>query len=164
MVSAFSLTRTNLAVSLLPVFVLKYSNDNLTVIVEPTSGILRVAWARPLLTANLIDSYYHLLQEAEANGCCRFWHLDLRMRIWPAATFMQWLSDTYAPLVTQRLGGPVYAACWVTTEHQPQVEDAVTTAMLTRARAAGFYPVFFDNEPAARAWLLAQQAQDAAKS
>ena len=141
---------------------LKYSNDNLTVIVEPTSGILRAAWARPLLTANLIDSYYHLLQEAEANGCCRFWHLDLRMRIWPAATFMQWLGETYAPLATQRLGGPVYAACWVTADHQPSVDEAVTNTMLARASAAGLYPAFFDNEPAARAWLLAQQAQDAA--
>jgi hypothetical protein len=160
LVFAFSLTRTNLAVALLPVSVLKYSNDNLTVIVEPTSGILRAAWARPLLTANLIDSYYHLLQEAEANGSCRFWHLDLRMSIWPAATFMSWLSETYAPVATQRLGGSVYAAFWVAAEHQPQVDDAVTTAMLARANAAGFYPVFFDNEPAARAWLLEQQAQD----
>lgn len=164
MISAFSLIRTNLAVALLPVSVLKYSNDNLTVIVEPTSGILRAAWARPLLTANLIDSYYHLLQEAEASRYCRFWHLDLRMSIWPAATFMSWLSETYAPLAAQRLGGAVYAAFWVAAEHQPQVEDAVTTAMLARANAAGFYPVFFDNEPTARAWLLEQQAQDAAKS
>ena len=162
MVSAFSLTRTNLAVALLPLSVLKYSNDNLTVIVEPTSGILRAAWAQPLLTANLIDSYYHLLQEAEVNRCCRFWHLDLRMRIWPAATFMNWLGDTFAALATQRLGGPVYAACWVTTEHQPHVDDAVTTAMLTRVNAAGLYPVFFDNEPAARTWLLEKQAQDSA--
>jgi hypothetical protein len=144
--------------------VLKYSNDNLTVIVEPTSGILRAAWARPLLTANLIDSYYHLLQEAEAGGCCRFWHLDLRMRVWPAATFMNWLGDTFAPLVMQRLGGPVYVACWVTTGHQPQVNDVVTIAMLTRSNAAGFHLVFFDNEPAARAWLLEKQAQDAAGS
>ncbi|MBJ6142608.1 hypothetical protein [Hymenobacter sp. BT559] len=140
----------------------KYTNDNLTIIVEPSSGILRAAWARPLLTANLIDSYYHLLQEAEAQGRCRFWHLDLRLRIWPAATFMSWLSETYAPLATQRLGGPVYAACWVTTQHQPHVADAVTTAMLARVNATGFYPVFFDNEPAARAWLLEQQAHDAA--
>jgi hypothetical protein len=140
----------------------KYSNDNLTVIVEPTSGILRAAWARPLLTANLIDSYHHLLQEAEANRFCRFWHLDLRLRIWPAATFMNWLSDTFAALATQRLGGPVYAACWVTAEHRPHVDDAVTAAMLTRANAAGFYPTFFANEPTARAWLLEKQAQDAA--
>jgi hypothetical protein len=82
------------------------------------------------------------------------------MSIWPAATFMSWLSETYAPVATQRLGGSVYAAFWVAAEHQPQVDDAVTTAMLARANAAGFYPVFFDNEPAARAWLLEQQAQD----
>jgi hypothetical protein len=138
--------------------VLKYSNDNLTVIVEPSSGILRAAWARPLLTATLIDSYHHLLQEAESNGCCRFWHLDLRLRIWPAATFMQWLSDTYAPLATQRLGGPVYVAGWVAAEHEPQVDEAVTATMLARANTAGFYMSFFTSEPAARAWLLAQQA------
>jgi hypothetical protein len=158
------LTRASLAVALHPVSVLKYSNDNLTVIVEPTSGILRAAWARPLLTANLIDSYYHLLQEAEANGGCRFWHLDLRTSIWPAATFTNWLSDTYASLATQRLGGAVYAACWVTPEHQSQVDDSVTAAMLARANAAGFYLVFIDNEPAARAWLLKQQARDGATS
>lgn len=146
----------------LPAFSVLYSNDNLTVIVEPTSGILRAAWAQPLLTASLIDSYYQLLGEAEAQGQCRFWHLDLRMRIWPAATFMSWLSETFAPLAKQRLGGPVYVACWVTAEHQPHVADAITTAMLPRVNAIGFYPVFFDNEPAARAWLLEKQAQDRA--
>lgn len=141
----------------------KYSNDNLTVIIEPISGILRAAWAQPLLTANLMDSYHHLLQEAEANGCCRFWHLDLRMRIWPAATFMNWLGETFAPLATQRLGGPVYAACWVAPEHQPSVVEAVTTAMQARGNESNFYPMFFENEPAARAWLLEQQARDAVK-
>lgn len=139
-----------------------YSNDNLTVIVEPSSGILRAAWAQPLLTANLIDSYYQLLGTAEEYGC-RFWHLDLRLRIWPAATFMQWLSETFAPLATQRLGGPIYIACWVAPRHQPHVADAVTTAMLPRVNTFGFYPAFFDNEPAARAWLLAQQAHEAAQ-
>jgi hypothetical protein len=36
--------------------------------------------------------------------------------------------------------------------------------MLARANAAGFYLVFIDNEPAARAWLLKQQARDGATS
>jgi hypothetical protein len=139
----------------------KYSNDNLAVIVEPSSGILRATWARPLLTANLIDSYYHLLSEAEAHGNCRLWQLDMRMRIWPAATFTSWLGDTFAPLATQRLGGPIYVACWVSDEHQPYVEGLVAGTTLHRATAAGFHTAFFDTEPAARAWLLAQQAHDA---
>lgn len=162
LVSAFSPTRTPIAVALLPASVLKYSNDNLTVIVEPSSGILRATWARPLLTANLIDSYYHLLNEAEAHGRCRYWQLDLRMRVWPAATFTTWLNDTFAALATQRLGGPVYVACWVAMQHQPHVDDIIANAMLTRANNIGFQPAFFDSEPAARAWLLAQQAHDAA--
>lgn len=140
---------------------LKYSNDNLTVTVEPSSGILRAAWARPLLTGHLIDSYCHLLNEAEAHSCCRWWHLDMRMRIWPAATFTKWLSDTFAPLATQRLGGPVYVACWVATQHQPHVENLITGTVLTRTSAADFHLAFFDKEPAARVWLLGQQAQDA---
>lgn len=86
--------------------------NNITLIVEPSSGILRAVWARPLLTAGLMDSYFHLLDEAVAAGC-RFWHLDLRLRIWPAATFKNWLIETFAPLAVQRLGGPVHVAYWV---------------------------------------------------
>lgn len=164
MVSTFGLTHTNVAAALFPASVLKYSNDNLAVIVEPISGILRATWARPLLTANLIDSYYHLLNEAEAHGRCRFWQLDMRTRIWPAATFTSWLGDTFAPLAAQRLGGPLYVACWITKQHLPQVDDFETSAMLARANAAGFYPTFFLDEPAARAWLLEQQALDAASN
>ncbi|MFD1872474.1 hypothetical protein [Hymenobacter bucti] len=141
---------------------LKYSNDNLTVTAEPTSGILRATWARPLLTANLIDSYYHLLNEAELQGRCRFWQLDMRMQIWPAATFTNWLGDTFAPLATQRLGGPVYVACWIAAQHQPHVDELVVGTMLPRASAVGFHPAFFRNEPAARTWLLEQQARDTA--
>jgi hypothetical protein len=143
--------------------VIKYSHDNLTVILEPSSGILRAAWGRPLLTANLIDSYYHLLEEAEAQGNCRFWHLDLRLRIWPQATFMHWLIDTFAPLATQRLGGPVYVACWMKEQHRQQTENEASVAVMTRLAKLGYYPVYFTNEPAARAWLLRQQALDASK-
>lgn len=85
------------------------SENDITIIVEPSSGILRAVWARQLLTGSLIDSYQYLLDEAvKAN--CRFWHLDLRLRIWPAATFRTWLAETFAPLATKRLGGPVYVA------------------------------------------------------
>ncbi|RZK24367.1 MAG: hypothetical protein EOO56_01695 [Hymenobacter sp.] len=139
---------------------LKYSHDSLTVIVEPSSGILRAAWGRPLLTANLIDSYYHLLEEAEAQGGCRFWHLDLRLRIWPQATFMHWLIDTFAPLATQRLGGPVYVACWMDERHQQYLQGEATATIQARLAKLGYNPVYFDNEPAARAWLLRQQALD----
>ena len=118
---------------------------------------MRVTWARPLLTAGLIDSYYALL-EAAAKANCRFWHLDLRMRIWPAATFTHWLTDTFATLATQRLGGPVYVACWVGARHQSQVADPLTVNMQYEVAKAEFYPAFFDKELAARSWLLQQQA------
>ncbi len=139
---------------------INYSNDTLTIIVEPSTGILRAAWARPLLTAGLIDSYQYLLDKAESNGCCRFWHLDLRMRIWPAATFMQWLTDTFAPWATQRLGGPVFVACWVAAKHRAHVEHVFTTSMQKRIVETNFYMEYFDNEPAARSWLLGQQAHE----
>lgn len=149
--------------TLLSSFVMdNYSSDTLTIIVEPSSGILRATWARPLLTAGLIDSYQYLLEQAENHGCCRFWHLDLRMSIWPAATFGQWLTDTFAPWATQRLRGPVFVACWVAAKHRPDVEHALTVAMQHRVAKVGFYPRFFDKEPAARAWLLDQQAHDPA--
>jgi hypothetical protein len=141
---------------------INYINDDLTVVIELSTGILRAAWAKPLLTGSLMDSYQYMLDKAESNGCCRFWHLDLRMSIWPAATFMQWFTDTFAPLATQRLGGAVFMACWVTPKHRPHVEHALTTAMQQRAADVQFYPRFFDKEPAARAWLLEQQALQSA--
>jgi hypothetical protein len=135
-----------------------YANDDPTIVMELSTGILRAAWAKPLLTGSLIDSYQYLLDKAESNGCCRFWHLDLRMSIWPAATFMQWLADTFAPLATQRLGGPVFMACWVSAHHRLQVEHMLTTTMQERGAGVQFYAQFFDKEPAARAWLLAKKA------
>lgn len=123
---------------------------------------MRVTWARPLLTAGLIDSYYALL-EVSARANCRFWHLDLRMRIWPAATFTHWLIDTFAQLATQRLGGPVYVACWIGARHQSQVADFLTVNMQEQVAKFGFHPVFFDKEPAARAWLLHQQEMELVK-
>jgi hypothetical protein len=88
-----------LALSRAPLFCLAVPNtsdNDITIIVEPSTGILRAVWARPMLTAGLIDSYYYLLDEAvKAN--CRFWHLDLRLRIWPAATFKNWLIEPLRP-------------------------------------------------------------------
>ena len=138
-------------------------SDNLTIVVEPSSGILRAMWARSLLTAGRIDSYWQLLSTAEAQGSCRFWHLDLRLSIWPPATFMHWLSNTYAPLAAQRLGGPVHVACWVSPQHQEQVEEGITVTMQQRAAAGGLHVAFFTKEPEARTWLLQQQAREAAE-
>jgi hypothetical protein len=138
-----------------------HSTNELTIVVEPSTGILRVAWARPLLTAGLIDSYYHLLEEAAIRSRCRFWHLDLRPRIWPAATFMKWMADTFAPAAVQRLGGSVYVACWIGPKHHLAVEQTFTLAMQRQAAELGFHLLFFKEEAAARAWLLHQQAHDA---
>jgi hypothetical protein len=137
------------------------SDNDITIIVEPSSGILRAVWARPLLTGGLIDSYQHLLKEAVRAGC-RFWQLDLRLRIWPAATFMNWVTDTFAEHATQRLGGPVYVACWVADHHYPNVNELATLNMQQRVAKFGFYPTFFEKEPDARAWLLHQRAMDKA--
>ena len=138
-------------------------DDVVTIIVEPSSGILRAAWAGQLLTGSLIDSYYQLLEVAVAQGC-RYWHLDLRMSIWPAATFMHWFTDTFAPHATQRLGGPVYVAGWVAEHNQAHVEDPSTVAMQQRVAQVNFYPAFFTSEAQARAWLLQQQAHDATEA
>jgi hypothetical protein len=137
---------------------INYVNNDLTIVIELSTGILRAAWAKPLLTGSLINSYQYLLDKAESNGCCRFWHLDLRTSIWPAATFMQWFTDTFVSLATQRLGGPVFMACWVTAKHRPHVEHMLTTTMQERGADVQFYTQFFDKEPAARAWLLAKKA------
>ncbi len=131
-------------------------NDDITIIVEPSSGILRAMWARPLLTGGLIDSYYHLLNEAVRAGC-RFWQVDLRLRIWPAATFGHWLVDTFAQLATQRFGAPVYVAGWVGSQHQHHIAAPLTLHMRTQVAKTGFYLDFFEKEPDARAWLVRQQ-------
>jgi hypothetical protein len=115
-----------------------------------------------MLTAGLIDSYHYLLEEAVKAGC-RFWHLDLRLRIWPAATFRHWLIGTFAPLATQRLGGPVYVAYWVASSQKPKLDDLLTADMQQQVAIASFYPAFFEKELDARAWLLQQQQDAAAK-
>lgn len=127
-------------------------SDNLTIIVEPSSGIMRVTWARPLLTAGLIDSYCELLEVA-AQASCRFWHFDLRTRIKPAATFTSWFTDTFAPLTIQRLGSPVYVAYWLGNQHKT-FSSSLTANMQQELANAGFHPAFFDKELEARTWLL----------
>jgi hypothetical protein len=131
------------------------NTDDITLIIEPSSGILRAVWARPLLTAGLIDSYYHLLDEAVATNC-RFWHLDLRLRIWPAATFKNWLIETFAPLAVQRLGGPVHVAYWVAHHQQAKAEALFSGDMQEQLAQVGFYAAFFEKELEARAWLTQQ--------
>jgi hypothetical protein len=133
------------------------SDNDITIIVEPSSGILRAVWARQMLTASLIDSYSHLLDEAVKAGC-RFWHLDLRMRIWPAATFKTWLKETFAPLATQRLGGPVYVAYWLASQQQSKADELFAGDMRHQLAEANFFPAFFEKETDARAWLLHKQA------
>jgi hypothetical protein len=110
-----------------------------------------------MLTAGLIDSYYYLLDEAVKAGC-RFWHLDLRLRIWPAATFKNWLIESFAPLAVQRLGGPVYVAYWVAHHQRAKAEMLFAGDMQQQLAKAGFYPAFFEKELEARAWLM-QQAE-----
>jgi hypothetical protein len=135
------------------------SDNDITIIVEASSGILRAVWARPLLTGSLINSYQHLLNEAVRAGC-RFWQLDLRQRIWPAATFRNWVMDTFAEQVTQRLGGPVYVAFWVASHHQLNVDDLLTINMQAQVAKHNLHIAFFEKEPDARAWLVHQQAND----
>ena len=139
---------------------IRHDNDNVATIVEPSSGILRAAWARPLLTGALIDSYYWLLDEAENQGQRRYWQLDMSTRIWPAATFTQWLSELFAPQATQRLGGPVHVACWISDKHQARVAEACTKQMQADVAQVKFYIEFFTTEPSAREWLLHQQSLD----
>jgi hypothetical protein len=119
---------------------------------------MRVAWARPLLTAGLIDSYYELLEVAVQTNC-RFWHFDLRTRINPAATFTAWFTETFAPLAIQRLGNPVYIACWLGSRHATYTSP-LTEMMQQEAARIGIHPAFFDKEPDARAWLLQRQAAE----
>ena len=137
------------------------SDNDITIIVEPSSGILRAVWARQMLTGSLIDSYSYLLDEAVKAGC-RFWHLDLRLRIWPAATFRTWIIETFAPLATQRLGGPVHVAYWVADNQQAKANDLLAGDMQVQLAKVGFYMAFFEKELDARAWLC--QQQDAAAS
>jgi hypothetical protein len=132
------------------------SENDITIIVEPSSGILRAVWARQLLTGSLMDSYHYLLDEA-VKADCRFWHLDLRLRIWPAATFRIWLTETFAPLATQRLGGPIFVAYWVAAHQQPTANTMLEGEMREQMAKVGFYPAFFEKELDARAWLLQQQ-------
>lgn len=133
------------------------SDNDITIIVEPSSGILRAVWARQMLTGSLIDSYYYLLNQAVKAGC-RFWHLDLRLRIWPAATFRTWLLETFAPLARQRLGGPVYVAYWVADSQQTKANGLFAKDIREQLAKIGFYLAFFEKEVDARAWLLQQQA------
>lgn len=108
--------------------------------------------------ADLHPSYERLLTAAKAHNNCRFWLLDMRLRNWHTATFTKWFAELLANQAVREVGAPIFVAYVAAEHHRADIESVATEAMLRQAAQVEFYPFFFSNEAAARAWLVYHQA------
>ena len=121
---------------------------------DPEQRLLIGRWLSDTNEDTLYPSYERLLAAAKANGECRYWLLDMRRRSWHSAEFTAWFGSLLANEVVHELGSPVFVAYVATEAHRSSIEGVANDAMLRQSAKVEFYPYYFDNEQAAREWLV----------
>lgn len=124
---------------------------------EATPHLLIGHWLLDSDETVLYPSYQRLLAAAKAHNGCRFWLLDMQLRSWHTDTFTKWFADLLANQAVREVGAPIFVAYVAAERHRADIESVATEAMLRQSAQAEFYPFFFNNEPAARAWLVYHQ-------
>lgn len=134
------------------------SPDLFSLVHEAERHLLVGRWLHNPAESDLYPTYRQLLATAQTHGNCRYWLLDMRGRSWPSAAFARWFSGPLAGQVVHEMGAPVFIAYLVDESRRAVIESVATDATLRQAAQVEFYPYFFDNEAAARDWLLYYQA------
>ena len=124
---------------------------------EPAPNLLVGRWLRDLTDRNLYPPQEELLNIALHHNRCRFWLLDLRIQREFSPTLLEWLQSMLAQQVVSVLGSPVFVACVADERHRAEIESIGTETLLRQQAQHEFYPYFFNDEPAARAWLTDSQ-------
>ena len=130
---------------------------------EVAPHLLVGRWLHESEDGDLYPAYLRLLATAKANGNCRFWLLDMRQRDWHTVAFAEWFGGLLANQVVREVGAPVFVAYVADETHRVDIESVATEAMLRQAARVEFYPYFFNDEAAARDWLIYYQTHPSLK-
>jgi len=124
---------------------------------RPDLGILIGRWLQALPSPELQGTYHAVLAAAKTHGNCRFWLLDLRRRPLDGPDLNEWFRDQFSPQVTAALGGPLLTAYLAGPHQRLAAESAEMEQHLRHAATLDSYPLFYDDEAEAVAWLCEQQ-------
>ena len=124
---------------------------------EPAPNLLVGRWLRDVADRSLYPPQEELLNAALRHNHCRFWLLDLRTQREFSPLLLEWLQSLLAQQVVSVLGSPVFVACVADERHRADIESLGTETLLRQQAQHEFYPYFFNDELAARAWLADSQ-------
>lgn len=131
--------------------------DVLSLTYEDAAGLLTCRWRPDAPSEELSPVFEVLLKAASEAGNCRFWLFDMRERAWHPPVFDKWFESLISQHVVTVLGKPVFLACVATEQNRADIEGVAMQVRLRAHAQHEFYPYFFTEEDAARAWLLYHQ-------
>ncbi len=140
-----------------------FSNDAFSLEYRADLGILVGRWLQALHPPELQGTYESMLAEATAHGNCRFWLLDLRRRPLAGSDLNEWFRDQFSPQIASALGGPLFTAYLAGPHQRLAAESAEMELHLRQAASLDSYPLFYDDEAEAMAWLADQQERGGVK-
>lgn len=123
----------------------------------PEPDVLCLRWRRGPTLPELQQAYAHTLDRAVRLQAPR-WLVDARQRQHLSPEQVRWLYQEFLPALCARLPEPLRLACLLTPEQvaaarQDPARMAQVQQLLTTEQP--FWLAFFDDEAAARRWLLA---------
>jgi hypothetical protein len=128
--------------------------DQFSLTYDVEQGLLIGVWLSDTDEEELYPSYERLLKAAKEHENCRFWLLDMRKRSWHSLEFAKWFGSLLVNEIITELGSPVFVAYVAKEAHRIDIEGVANDAMLRQSAQVEFYPYYFDNEQAAREWLV----------
>ena len=124
---------------------------------EPAPNLLVGRWLHEVADRSLMPPQEELLTAALQHNRCRFWLLDVRGQSTFSPVLLEWMGALLAQQVVSVLGSPVFVACVANESHRAEIESIGTETLLRQQARHEFYPYFFSDELAARAWLADSQ-------
>ena len=114
-------------------------------------------WLRQPSEEELREGYHRLLAIAEAYGACR-WLVDARRRDNANQQSTPWMTDSFLPLLPQRLGKDVRIAYLFMPKHLHEIEQDAAVPPLTYFNNRPYRIQRFTDEHAAMQWLAASES------
>ena len=133
-----------------------FSTDAFSLEYRLDLGILIGCWLQALPPPEQQGMYEAMLAAAQANGSHRFWLLDLCRRPLAGQGLNEWFRDQFSPQIAAALGGPLFTAYLAGPYQRQAAENAEMEFHLCHAASLDSYPLFYDDEAGAVAWLSEQ--------
>lgn len=129
---------------------------------RPDLHVLVVRWMG-VTTDDETRLVYRHLGQVDAHQC-RYWLLDARRRPSSGQAVTRWMLEEFAPLVSVRLGGPLYFSYLISPSHLAAAEEFRQEARAPHVAGLPYRLHYASQENNAIDWLLqAQAAEQAAR-